>query len=124
MAMSGRVVIRQEDIVGGDGTVETALSLWIGQRPPCTYNQFQSAYFSLLRDFALADENAPEGETPAERGKRVYALYDEIQGSVHGADHREQARQLEGPLSNPHTCSRLVVAMGGDEHPSLLMGRS
>ena len=95
MAMSGRVVIRQSDITGGDGTVETALSLWLTTRSPCTFNQFQSAYYTLLRDFQLTDEHAPEGETPAERGKRIVAMYDEIQGSVHGPDHRAHARQLE-----------------------------
>ena len=93
--MSGRVEIRQEDIESGDGTVETALSLWLSQRSPCTFNQFQSAFYSLLRNFELLDEHAPEGETAAERGKRVFALYDEIQGSIHGPDHRDQARQLE-----------------------------
>ena len=95
MAMSGRVVIRQSDITGGDGTVETALSLWLATRSPCTFNQFQSAYYSLLRDFQLTDEHAPEGETPADRGKRIVAMYDDIQGSVHGPDHRARARQLE-----------------------------
>ena len=72
MAMSGRVVIRQEDIVGGDGTVETALSLWIGQRSPCTFNQFQSAYFTLLRDFGLEDEHAEQARRVRCRGVRVF----------------------------------------------------
>ena len=123
MAMSGRVVIRQEDIMSGDGTVETALSLWIGQRSPCTFNQFQSAYFTLLRDFALVDEHAPEGETPADRGKRVYAMFDEIQGSIHGTDHREQARQLELKARAEANYQKTLSAKAAPQ-PALLVGKS
>ena len=66
---------------------------------------------------------APEGEAPAERGKRVYAMYDEIQGSIHGTDHREQARQLELKARAEANYQRTLSAKSAPP-PALLVGKS
>ena len=85
MASSGKVAVNPEHLEGNDGTVYHGLQLWSCWNGPVQYNAWQSVYFSLIRDFKLKDE-APMGETQAEKQARIRAMYNEIQGENYGSD--------------------------------------
>ena len=55
------------------------------------YNPWQSVYFALIRDHKVKDDEAPPGESPADRASRVRKLYLDIQESLHGPDHMAEA---------------------------------
>ena len=87
MASTGRVIINPEHLIGGDGTLRQALSLWSARNGPVTYNTWQSVRFGLCRDHAFTDEEAPVGETPAARQTRMRRQFREIEEELHGPDH-------------------------------------
>ena len=96
MALSEKVVVRPEDISGNDGTVPSALRMFSARRGPVTYNPWQSAYYSLLRDFKMVDEDLSEQEVQvygpaAARQRRISKLFNEIQAELHGPDHLAEA---------------------------------
>ena len=72
MARSGKVKINSEvleDYTGND--LRVAISMWSARMGPATYNQWQSAYFALIRDFGYIDAAAAEDESPAARQRRI-----------------------------------------------------
>ena len=87
MASSESVVVNPDHLIGGHGTVRQALMLWSSRNGPVRYNTWQSLYFALLRDFAMTDEESPEGETSSDRQRRLRGLYHSIQEEVWGPDH-------------------------------------
>ena len=91
MAAGQKAVIEESDLEGNDGTLEMALVAWTERHGPVIYNKWQSAYFSLIRDWKFVDEKAPEGEDTAARQRRMLAYYDQMQTDMFGLDHRVQA---------------------------------
>ena len=63
MASKERVTVDQDDIAGHDGSVGSAMRLWLGINGSVHYNQWQSLYFGLIREFQLEDKDTPDGET-------------------------------------------------------------
>ena len=85
MASSGhRVEIDLEDVSGGDGTLRDVLRLCSARKGPFTYNQWQSAFWKLLREFDFTDEGASEGETPQQRQQRMSQWFVQDQTELHG----------------------------------------
>ena len=95
MAAGLKAEVEASDIEGHDGTLETALVAWTGNRGPVVYNKWQSAYFRLLREWGFVDEKAPQGEDPTARQKRMLVYYDEMQTDMFGSDHRVQATKRQ-----------------------------
>ena len=96
MAMSEKVVVKPEDIAGHDGTVPSALRMFSARRGPVTYNPWQSAYYALLREYKMVDEDPSDQEVQVyglatAKQRRVNALYNEIQAELHGPDHLAEA---------------------------------
>ena len=91
MALSGPVVIQPDDLVNGDGTLRRALELWSCRHGPVQYNQWQSAFFALLRSPNVVDDEAPADESSSARQKRIREWHDQIQEANHGPDHLAQA---------------------------------
>ena len=85
MAGSGSLIIDSENLTGSDGTPGMSLRLWSSRNQPCTYDEFQSLYFELVKDYS--DEGALEKETAAEREVRMRAMCQEVQSEVHGPEH-------------------------------------
>eukprot|EP00973_Karenia_brevis_P064262 8929470-Karenia_brevis.AAC.1 len=79
-----------EDVHDGDGTLHNALELWASRKGPVKYNQWQSAYFTLLR-LGYEDPEKEVGESRARTQMRVQRLYMEIQEELFGPDFRTQA---------------------------------
>ena len=91
MASNERAVINPQDLIGGDGTLRVALELWNSQYGAVKYNQWMSAFFAMTRDYGMRDTEAPPGETPSDRQKRMKAMYEEILTGLHGPDHKTLA---------------------------------
>ena len=83
MAATGRVTVLPADIVGNNGSVYEGLLLWSQKHDPATYNEFQSVFYSLLRDHKLVDLEAAAGETQSERQVRMHSYYQQIMMDVH-----------------------------------------
>ena len=91
MASSERVVFSSGEHPDGDGTLRTALEQWSVQNGPVMYNAWQSVFFQLRRNKDLVDEDEVPREVLSGKQVRILRLYNEIQGVVHGANHRAQA---------------------------------
>ena len=87
MALTGRAHINPEDLRDGNGTLRRALELWICRHGPIQYNQWQSLYFSLIREHNYKDEDAFPLESASARQQRIRAMFSEIQEAIHGPDH-------------------------------------
>ena len=90
MAVSEKVTIDPEHLIGGDGTVSAALALWSSRNGPVKYNTWQSLFFKLIKD-GYRDETKVEGESSASRQGRIRKLYEDIQVELHGPDHKHLA---------------------------------
>jgi len=103
MALSSTVRIEFEDIQGNDGTVAHALGIWTVRKGPVTYNQWQSAYFAMLKEpFSLTDHTAIEGESQSERQDRMKEMFEHIETEIHGPDHLLIAIQGLSRPTSPH----------------------
>ena len=92
MARSGRVIINPEHLAGYGGTdLRTVISVWSARVGPVTYNQWQSAYFALIREYECVDNQAVAGESPSDRQTRMRNMWNEVQSEAHGPDHLAQA---------------------------------
>ena len=91
MASSTKVVVDPEHLEGGDGTLRMALSMWSTRNDPITYNQFQALYFELCRGKDYPDDEAPPGESQADRQLRMKSLFDDVQSQAHGPGYLELA---------------------------------
>eukprot|EP00973_Karenia_brevis_P001838 251006-Karenia_brevis.AAC.1 len=78
MAASGFANLTMEDIQDGDGTLKRALELWASRKGPVKYNQWQSAYFALIR-LGYVDPEKEQGEGRIQTQMRIQRLYIEIQ---------------------------------------------
>lgn len=87
MASSERVTINPEGLRDGDGTLRRALERWSCRTGPVKYNQWQSVFSTLVREYEMKDEEAPAEEARAERQKRIRDMYHGIQGRIHRLDH-------------------------------------
>ena len=100
-----------------------ALSLWSSRNGPVQYNHWQSVYFSLIRDYGYADEEAGAGEDPVLRQARIRRLYREIQESIHGPDYRAEALLSARPKSRGLTVSEAIRPPMMEDSTALLSGR-
>jgi hypothetical protein len=77
--------VTEDDIVGHDGTLESAMRLWTAQYGPVTYNDWQSVYFALTKPSwpETLIEEIPAGETPPQKQVRMKEMYKTIQSEVH-----------------------------------------
>ena len=102
MASSERATINPEDLRDGDGTLRRALELWSCRNGPVQYNQWQSVFFALVREYGVRDEEAFSGETQPEKQQRIREMFNEIQESLHGPDHLAAALlRRKGPRQRP-----------------------
>ena len=83
MAVRQRVTINPDHLLGGDGSMEMALSLWSSRNPPVIYNQFQSLYYALRRDHNVPVPLWGDGQTEQ---SWLRTMHREIQTSHHGPD--------------------------------------
>ena len=88
MAVSGPVVISPDDLANGNGTLRRAMELWSCRHGPVRYDQWQSAFFAMMRMPGVEDEEAAPGESLSERQKRMAEMHDELQLGNFGPDHR------------------------------------
>ena len=91
MVVSGPVVISPEDLVNGSGTLRRAMELWSCRHGPVRYNQWQSAFFAMMRMPGVEDDEAAPGESLSERQKRMVEMHEEVQSGNFGPDHRAMA---------------------------------
>ena len=84
MALKESVTVDKDDIAGHDGDVDSAMKLWLGIHGPVHYNQWQSLYFGLIRDFQLEDRLKPDGETRGQLQLRLRQLHRERHVEIHG----------------------------------------
>jgi hypothetical protein len=58
-----------------------------------------SAFFAMTRDYGIRDTEAPLNEGPSDKQKRIKAMYEEVQLTLHGPDHKALAvlRDSERP---------------------------
>ena len=90
MALSGRVTIQEEDITGAaDQSVRAVLENWSRRVGPVIYNDWQSAFFALIREHGMIDEDSVTGESAAERQARIRELYDEVLTALYGSAFRD-----------------------------------
>ena len=87
MASSSRVVFEMEDIAGHHGTLRSAMYLFVFNKGPMNYNEFQSGYFTVKRECSeVLDDEKPESETQADLQKRMKHLYRELHHENYGED--------------------------------------
>ena len=79
-----------------DGTVGMSMRLWSSRFGPTVYNQWQSAYFQLLRK-GFRDENVIPDETQAQLQVRLRAMHKRINEEFHGPDFLALAIVRESP---------------------------
>jgi hypothetical protein len=92
MASFGKVTIKAEHLLKGDGTLYRALELWSCRNGPVPQNQWQSLYWGLIRDHGYHDEFfAGRDAGPVVRQARIRNLWQEIQQEQHGDDHAADA---------------------------------
>ena len=91
MAGSGRIRIDLSQLQSGDGSLKTALDMWLAQNGPVKYNSFMSVYFGLIREHGYVDEMAPSEESASARQTRLKDLYNEMQSNLYGAKHVQEA---------------------------------
>ena len=84
MASKERVTVDEDDIAGHDGDVDSAMRLWLGINGPVHYNQWQSLYFGLIREFQLEDKDMPDGETRGQLQLRLRRLHKECHLEIIG----------------------------------------
>ena len=115
MASHGRVQVNPEHLRDGNGTLHRAMELWSCRNGAVAYNQWQSVYFTLLREHGYVDEywaerGAAAGDHPSERQTRIRALWNVIQTELYGVDHaaagllasraRDEAEEADRELQN------------------------
>ena len=91
MAQSGKITIKPEHIDDHDGTLRSAMEMWNVRTGPVSYNQWQSAWFTMLRGHGVTDEDARAEEPRAETQERMKTMYEEVQTVNFGSDHRAEA---------------------------------
>ncbi len=91
MATAEQVVVNPDHLLGGDGTIETAMRLWSARNSPVTYNKWQSLYF-YLRKNDYSDDAKVVGETQKQLQVRLLESYQKIQEEIHGPDYSAQAQ--------------------------------
>ena len=109
MALSGKVEVTSAMLEGSEGqSLRVAISMWSARMGgPVTYNQWQSAYFAILRDFQYVDDEATAGESSAARQKRMRAMWNHVQTELHGTDHAAKA----------YAAQPVVAGLGGNGEP-------
>ena len=60
---------------------------------PVLHNEWQSWYFSCIRDHKLVEDGGEPGETQADRQKRMFAAYEEMHENLHGPSYKIRAAQ-------------------------------
>ena len=75
----------------------------------CDVQKWQSVFFQMRRNSDLVDENEVPGEMLSGKQVRILRLYNEIQGVVHGTNHRAQAasRKKEASAGQQGHATRL-----------------
>ena len=96
MARSGKVTVTSQDLQGYDGNdLQVAISIWGARYGPATYNQWQSAYFTLRREYGCIDPGAVQGETYAAQQGRMRKMWKDLQVESFGEDHLARAFALQ-----------------------------
>ena len=90
---SSMPVVTDSSIEGHDGTLYSALEIWLGNHGPVTYNPFQSVFYSLRRRDDLLDMVGEESQ--AERQARMSQWYRDIQTALFGPDFVRLASEKE-----------------------------
>jgi hypothetical protein len=97
---SSTVIIFAEHLVDSDNTIVLTMRLWSARFGACTYNQWQSVHFQLIKK-GYEDTDQPEGETLSARQKRIRVMHKDTNIELHGEVFSQKSRRKTHHQDHP-----------------------